>query len=316
MKKIPPLPLLNGIKPSYLHLPYRPEKHAPLLLDYLCLKFPFVSREAWTARLDSGFVADENGTPLSSRTPFLPGQTVYYYRETSRDSEPSVPFEADILHCDEHLIVADKPHFLPVTPSGRFLHETLLTRLRLHPELQHLDTAAISPLHRLDKDTAGVILLSHNPASRGRYQRLFQEKTVCKTYEAVAPLRPDLAFPLEVHSRLVRGEAFFLTQTVSGEPNAHTRIELAGSAGGLGLYRLTPVTGKKHQLRVHMASLGLPILNDTLYPEAQPAGDDDYAKPLQLLARSIAFTDPLSGLPHRFESRRSLQWPPQDKQAV
>ncbi|WP_274584850.1 pseudouridine synthase [Neisseria leonii] len=315
MKKTPPLPPLNGIHPSYLHLPHRPPAPAPLLLDYLCHKFPFIGRDTWAARLDSGFVAGSDGRPLNRHTPFLPGQTIYYYRDTG-GTEPRVPFDIDILHIDGHLIAVDKPPFLPVTPGGRFLHETVLTRLRRHPDLQHLDTAAISPLHRLDKDTGGVMLFSRNPSARGAYQRLFQERAVAKTYQAIAPVRPDLAFPCDIRSRLVRGEAFFLTQTVAGEPNAHTRIELIETANGFGRYRLMPVSGKKHQLRVHMASLGIPILNDRLYPEAQPDGPDDFAKPLQLLALSIAFTDPFSGQNRRFDSRRSLALPTGTQQAV
>ena len=230
---------------------------------------------------------------------------MYYYRETSRDSEPRIPFDEKILHVDEHLIVVDKPHFLPVTPSGRFLHETLLTRLRLRPELQHLNVGDITPVHRLDKDTAGVMLLSHNPAVRRHYQAMFQDKAVRKTYEALAPTRTDLRYPHRISSRLVRSERFFLTQETDGEPNAHTVIELFENRGDTSLYRLYPQTGKKHQLRVHMTSLGIPILNDMYYPVPSDA-EEDYGKPLKLLAKSIEFQDPVSGMTRRFESMQTL----------
>ena len=227
---------------------------------------------------------------------------MFYYRETSSDNEPIIPFEEKILHIDDHLIVVDKPHFLPVIPSGRFLRETLLTRLRLRPELQHLNVADITPAHRLDKDTAGVMLLSHNPATRRDYQTMFQEKSVRKTYHAVAPTRTDLVYPLDVVSRMVRGERFFTTQETEGEPNAHTTVELLENRGEFSLYRLTPHTGKKHQLRVHMMRLGMPLLNDALYPTPLAAGDEDYEKPLKLLAKRIEFTDPISGEERMFES--------------
>ena len=301
-KRSNPLPLLNGIKPSYLVLPHEKEFYGLSLLHFLCTRFPFVGEENWRRRLNSGFVVGADGMPFNEHTVFEAGETMFYYRETSRDSEPRIPFEEKILFVDEHLIVVDKPHFLPVIPSGRFLRETLLTRLRLRPELQHLNVADITPVHRLDKDTAGVMLLSHNPATRRDYQTMFQEKSVRKTYHAVAPTRTDLVYPLDVVSRMVRGERFFTTQETEGEPNAHTTVELLENRGEFSLYRLTPHTGKKHQLRVHMMRLGMPLLNDALYPTPLAAGDEDYEKPLKLLAKQIEFTDPISGQKRIFES--------------
>ncbi len=304
-KRINPLPLRDGIKPSYLVLPHEKRFHGLPLLHFLCTHFPFVGKDNWRRRLNSGSVVGADGVPLNEDTPFKAGEVMYYYRETSRDSEPRIPFDEKILHVDEHLIVVDKPHFLPVTPSGRFLHETLLTRLRLRPELQHLNVGDITPVHRLDKDTAGVMLLSHNPAIRRHYQAMFQDKAVRKTYEALAPTRTDLRYPHRISSRLVRGERFFLTQETDGEPNAHTVIELFENRGDTSLYRLYPQTGKKHQLRVHMTSLGIPILNDMYYPVPSDA-EEDYGKPLKLLAKSIEFQDPISGMTRRFESMQTL----------
>ncbi len=301
-----PLPIKDGIKPSYLILPHDKTWHDQPLLAFLCAQFPFVSETAWRARLNSGMVVNQHGEPLNEHTPFISGSTIYYYREISRDDEPRIPFDEHILWIDEHLIVVDKPHFLPVTPSGRFLRETLLTRLRLRPELQHLNVANITPIHRLDKDTAGVMLLSHQPDSRAAYQTLFQNKTIQKTYHALAPTRTDLTYPLLVQSRLVRGDDFFLTQEVAGEPNAHTIVKLLEQRGEISLYELQPLTGKKHQLRVHMMTLGMPLLNDALYPIAQSAGTEDYDKPLKLLAKRIEFTDPISGERRVFESQFSL----------
>ncbi|MCF7520713.1 pseudouridine synthase [Neisseria sp. ZJ106] len=305
-RPLSPLPLLDGVKPSYLVLPHDKRFYGLPLLAFLCERFPFVGEEGWRRRLESGFVVDEAGRALNVQTPFAAGKTVFYYREISRKHELPIPFAEEILHIDEHLIVVDKPHFLPVTPSGRFLRETLLTRLRLRPELQHLNVADITPLHRLDKDTAGVILLSHRPESRRDYQTMFQNKTVTKTYEALAPTRLDLNYPHHICSRMERGEQFYLTQETAGEPNAFTTVDLLENRGEYSLYRLYPHTGKKHQLRVHMLSLGMPIVNDALYPEPLAAGLEDYDKPLKLLAKSIEFDDPISGVRRRFDSRRSL----------
>lgn len=305
-KPTAPLPLLNGVKPSYLVLPHEKQFYGHPLLDFLCTRFPFVGAENWKRRLNSGFVVGADGRPFDEHTLFEPGKIMFYYRETSGESEPSIPFKESILHIGEHLIVVDKPHFLPVIPSGRFLHETLLTRLRLRPELQQLDVENITPVHRLDKDTAGVMLFSHNPDTRKHYQTMFQNKTVCKTYEALARTRKDLVYPLDISSRMVRGEKFFLTQEVEGAPNAHTTIEWIEDRGGHSLYRLTPHTGKKHQLRVHMAKLDMPILNDPLYPNVAEEGDENYDNPLKLLAKKIEFTDPVDGSRQCFESRQSL----------
>lgn len=302
-----PLPMRDGVNPSYLFLAHDARCLGRSLLEFLCAHFSFVSEQAWRARLNSGFVVAQDGTVLSADALYRAGEKIYYYREISRADEPRIPFDERIIHVDEHLIVVDKPHFLPVIPSGRFLQETLLTRLRRHPELQHLNTADITPIHRLDKDTAGVMLFSHNRATRGAYQRLFQFKQVQKIYEAIAPTRTDLNYPLEIASRMTRNtEHFYLTQEVAGEPNAFTTIELLENRGVHSLYRLRPTTGKKHQLRVHMLGLGMPLLNDGLYPVVTPMDVVNYDKPLKLLARSIAFDDPMTGQARVFTSLLDL----------
>ena len=302
-----PLPMRNGVKASYLFLPHDVRHSGRTLLEFLCVRFSFITEQAWRARLNSGFVLAQDGTVLNEDALYRAGEKIYYYREISRADEPRIPFDEQILHIDEHLIVVAKPHFLPVIPSGRFLQETLLTRLRLRPELQHLNVADITPIHRLDKDTAGVMLFSHNRATRGAYQSLFQFKQVNKVSDAIAPTRVDLNYPLEVASRLQRhAEHFYLTEQVTGEPNAFTTIELIDNRGAHSLYRLHPTTGKKHQLRVHMMGLGMPLLNDGLYPVALPMDVVDYEKPLKLLARSIRFVDPITQQERRFESQLQL----------
>lgn len=294
----------RGIKPSKLYLPHDKSFVGGRLIDYLAAHFSHISFANWQRRFDSGLISLERGEPLKQDSPYLAGQTILYYRQV--ENEPIIPFEPNILHLDEHLLVVDKPHFLPVTPSGHYVSQTLLAKLRNHPDLQQLAVNDISPLHRLDKDTAGVMLLSVNPSSRACYHALFADRHVHKTYHAIAPTRSDLSYPFHIRSRLERGEPFFLTKTAQGEPNAHTMIELIENNGAFSLYRLTPVTGKKHQLRVHMASLGMPLLNDNFYPTVKTQGTTDFAKPLKLLAKSIAFIDPLTNELRDFNSNLSL----------
>ena len=294
----------RGMKPSKLYLPHDKSFMGGRLIDYLAAHFSHISLASWQRRFDSGLISLERGESLKQDSPYLAGQTILYYRQV--ENEPIIPFEPNILHLDEHLLVVDKPHFLPVTPSGHYVSQTLLAKLRNHPDLQQLAVNDISPLHRLDKDTAGVMLLSVNPSSRAYYHALFADRQIHKTYHAIAPTRSDLCYPFHIHSRLERGEPFFLTKTVEGEPNAHTTIELIENNGAFSLYRLTPVTGKKHQLRVHMASLGMPLLNDNFYPTVKPQSSSDFTKPLQLLAKSIAFIDPITQQARRFDSQLRL----------
>jgi len=292
-----PLPMRDGVAASRVYLPPGPWV---TVLDFLVERFRFMAPQVLRARLDVGAIVDETGMPQRADTPYRPRQWLWYYREVS--DEAAVPFELDILYRDAHLVVVDKPHFLASTPGGRYLHETALTRLR-----KRLDLPEISPVHRLDRETAGVMLFCLDVASRGAYQSLFQQRQVVKEYEAIAPWRDDLAFPLVHRSRLQDCASSFAVQEVGGEPNSETRIEVMERLGALAHYRLTPSTGRKHQLRAHLSALGIPICNDLFYPCLQPRHDvDDYARPLQLLARAIEFTDPISGEKRRFESRRVL----------
>jgi tRNA pseudouridine32 synthase/23S rRNA pseudouridine746 synthase len=292
----PPLPVRDGVAPSYLWLNAGPWIR---LLDFLAEQFPAVSREAWIGRMERGDVRDELGHVLTPTCRYRRNACIFYYREL--DSETAIPFLETVLEQDENLVVVDKPHFLPVIPSGRFLQETLLIRLRKRTGL-----AELSPIHRLDRETAGIVMFSARAATRGLYQSLFQQRMMEKEYEALAPIRADLQVPLVHRSRMVEGSPFFRMEEAPGVPNSETRVELAGRNGDIGLYRLRPLTGRKHQLRVHMAALGIPIINDSFYPHALPCKGDDMSRPLKLLARSLAFVDPLSGERRVFRSEREL----------
>lgn len=269
------------------------------MLDFFAQRFPAITKDVWQQRMAQGLVVDELGVPVTPGRAYQGHLRVYYYRAVA--AEPRIPFDEVVLFQDEHLVVADKPHFLPVVPSGNYLQETLLLRLK-----QKLGIATLVPIHRIDRDTAGLVLFSVRPDTRAHYHALFSQRKVKKTYEAIAPWRADLALPLTRQSRIVEAGHFMLQHEVTGSANAVTHLDVMEIRGALARYRLSPVTGKRHQLRVHMAALGLPIVGDGLYPTLTPEGQIDYQQPLQLLAKSIAFTDPLSGQLRDFESERRL----------
>jgi tRNA pseudouridine32 synthase/23S rRNA pseudouridine746 synthase len=297
-----PLPLRDGVAPSYLWIT---EDRPGGMLAFLEQRFDGIGGPAWAERLARGDVVDAKGERLAPDSQVRQGMRIWYYREL--EEETPIPFEERILFRDEHLLVVDKPHFLPMIPTGRFLQETLLVRLKRKLELQHL-----TPIHRLDRETAGVVIFSHNLATRGTYQSMFQKRSIRKVYEALAPALEGRDFPFTYRSRMVDGEKFFIMKEEEGEPNSETVVELIERRGGLARYRLHPHTGRKHQLRLHLASLGVPILNDDFYPVALPCKGDDFSKPLQLLARAIAFEDPLTGATRSFASERILDWPEQE----
>lgn len=294
-------PMRDGVSASCVALPHGPW---PRLIDFLAERLPAVSSGQWMQRMAQGCVLDEQGTPLQPDTPFAPGTRVYYYREL--EAEPVIPFEEEVLYQDAHLLVADKPHFLPVTPTGRYVQQTLLVRLKRRTGIETL-----SPIHRIDRETAGLVVFSLRAQDRGAYQAQFREQTVVKAYEAIAPLRPDLPLPALHRSRIEPDEQFFRQREVPGTPNSETQIELLETRGTLARYRLRPRSGKTHQLRVHMNALGRPIAGDLFYPEVVhgpgPA-NEDWSRPLQLLARALEFTDPVTGALRHFESQRRLMW--------
>lgn len=304
----PSLPLRQGVAASSVYVPPGPWPH---VLAFLTERLPALSQAQWQQRLQQGEVLDEAGQAVAAHAPCPSGQRLHYWRW--HEHEPELPEAETIVFQDDWLVVADKPHFMPVTPAGRFARQSLLARLR-----HRLGLPELSPLHRIDRDTAGLVVLAVQAHTRGAYQALFRDQAVHKVYEAVAPTpRPQQAFPHEHRSRLEPdAQRFFISREVPGAPNSHSRIEcLRLLDRGMALYRLQPITGQRHQLRLHMAALGLPILGDAFYPAVRHApGVDDWQRPLQLLARRIAWHDPITGQARDFESSRQLaaasgHWP-------
>ena len=292
----------EGVGPSCVVLPGLADAGWTKVIDFLVRRFPSISREEIAARMQRGDVVDAHGTLVSPERSYQPHLKLYYYRSIA--AEVRIPFEEVVLFQDDFLIAVDKPHFLPVTPGGRYLQETLLVRLK-----RKLGIDTLAPMHRIDRETAGLVLFTIQPSTRGKYQSLFSQRAVTKRYQATANVRVDIEFPLTVRSRLIEAQHFMRMCEAEGPPNAETDIALLEFNDRHARYRLQPLTGKKHQLRVQMAALGIPILNDQMYPDhltKEQIENDDYARPLQLLAEYIGFIDPISGQQRRFESQRRL----------
>ncbi|MBY6412714.1 pseudouridine synthase [Rhodococcus sp. BP-252] len=294
-----PLPIRNGLGPTRIRMP--DDASASTVLDYLVGRFP-QDADRLREKVAAREVVDAAGVPIGVDTPLVPRADIYLYRD--EPDEPVVPFPIDILHRDENLVVVDKPHFLATTPRGAYVTRSALVVLR-----RQLDLPDLSPAHRLDRLTSGVLVSTARPEVRRAYQELFAHRAVEKEYHAVARFDPGLTFPRTVRSRMIKERGVLRAEEVPGEPNAETHADIVRHDGVHALYSLRPRTGRTHQLRLHMSSLGIPILGDNFYPEFYDVADDDYSAPLQLLARSIEFVDPFTRERRAFTSTRSLQLP-------
>lgn len=280
-----PLPVRDGLGPARLRL-----RGGPVLAE-LTARFGAQARD----KVLAGEVVGADGAVIDGSTVLPAGASVYLYRELPDEVE--VPFDIPVLHRDDDIVVVDKPHFLATMPRGRHVAQTALVRLR-----RELGLPELSPAHRLDRLTAGVLLFTARRGVRGAYQTLFARGLVNKTYLAWAAVDPELLLPRVVRSRIIKRRGQLQALCEPGAPNAETRVEFLSADG---LYRLTPRTGRTHQLRLHMASLGIPIEGDPLYPDIIDVAADDFSTPLRLLAQRIEFIDPLTGVRREFVSRRT-----------
>lgn len=291
-------PMLNGVTASKVFLQATADS-PKTVYAYLCAQFPHIDPSEWQSRFDNGLVYDAQGNTLTIESSFQANTHCFYYRFLAH--EVHVPFQHQILFENEHLLVVDKPHFLTMSPTGQYVQETLLVRLKQQTGNEHL-----TPIHRLDRETAGVVLISKCVQSRGFYQQMFATRQVQKTYHAIAAYRDDLNFPLITKLKMEKGQPFYTMQVVEGEPNSETEVQLLQHNGQWGKYELKPHTGKQHQLRVHLSHLGIPIQNDPFYPQVSHKADDDFSAPLQLLAKHIQFTDPVTQKQMQFSSKLEL----------
>lgn len=287
-------------QPSEITLP-AVNDNWPTVLAFLCSHFARIPAEVWLARVRAGKVFWYQGEAITEHSPFLPSRRLCYYREVV--AEPLIPFTHQIVYQDEHILVADKPHFLPVTPGGDFVNECLLQRLK-----NQTGITTLVPLHRLDRDTAGLVMFSVQPASRAAYYQLFSGGGIEKSYQARAYLGDSAVAPQQwqVRNRIEKAEPRFLNKICEGDDNAWSTITLCTVQDGIGHFQLIPHTGKTHQLRLHMQSLGWPILHDRYYPRLLPKNTSDFSQPLQLLAEKLSFTDPISGKAQQFCSLQQL----------
>lgn len=310
--KNPAIALRDGVSPSCVALPRMRQPPWPTVLDFLAEHLPRIERNTWLQRMQAQQVLDQDGHPLPPHAPYQAGTRVYYWRELQ--AEPEIAYHEHLIYQDEHLVVADKPHFLPVTPGGRYVQQSLLVRLK-----KRLGLPNLSPLHRIDRETAGLVVFGIQAHERNAYQQLFRQRQVEKTYQAIAPWRPEDVWPHTRRSHILECEdAFYKMREAlptEGLPdNSITHIDCLEylcqhpAHGALARYRLQPISGKRHQLRVHMLGLGLPIVGDQFYPQTRRAAGepDSFEQPLLLLAQSIAFTDPITGRPRQFHSQRQL----------
>lgn len=290
---------VRAAQASYVVLPEN-VTDKPNVLSFLVERFPQIDPLVWRARIVDGKVHWQDGSLIELDTPYRPRARVYYYREV--EAEAVIPFDEEVLYRDEQIIIAFKPHFLALHPSGNVINECLVNRLRIKNAIE-----TIVPAHRLDRATAGLVLLSLYPEHRQQYHDLFKDGEIFKEYQALAKLTPELlashragelALPVHwtVKNRMVKGEPSFTMKVVEGEANTHSEISLIEIRGEIGVFKLSPITGRTHQLRVHMQSLGMSILNDRCYPTLQPKADDDYKRPLKLLAKRLKFRDPVTGI--------------------
>ncbi len=300
--RVAQMPVHEGVSASVVAVP---AGEWPSLLDFLAQRMPGIARSEWAERLAQGLVLHENGQSAQAHQPCMVGQRYFYYRQVA--NEPQLPVSASVLFEDEHLLVADKPHFMPVTPSGPYVQQCLLVQLK-----RLTGQANLVPLHRIDRETAGLVMFGKRLEERDAYHALFRDHTIRKTYHAVARYRPELALP-RVHTSCLAQDPshFFKMREVPGAPNSETHMALIRTQGERALYQLRPVSGKRHQLRVHMMALGLPIEGDQFYPLVLrgPDAPENFERPLQLLAQSVQFTDPVTGLARTFTSQRQLSIP-------
>nr|WP_246049291.1 pseudouridine synthase [Corynebacterium tapiri] len=307
-----PLPIVNGLNPSRA----RPDvdttagEFLTALIDAQRHRHPEDNHIAIQRRFENGEVVDSRGNRLSFISPLNAGQDMWFYRIPA--PEVPVPYEIQTVYEDDRILVVSKPPFLATMPRAQHITETATVRLR-----RSTGNNELSPAHRLDRLTSGLLLFTKAQQFRGAYQTLFAQRQASKTYVAVARYSEDLATqaPLWWRNRIEKTPGQFQARTGEGPVNAETLLhnvqrlepevesrlqQVHNTHGTLGLYTLKPATGKTHQLRLHMHLAGAPILGDNGYPTPLPPEAEDYSVPLRLCATQLEFTDPVDGTARHF----------------
>lgn len=321
-----PLPLRHGLSAAWVRTPHAgtvPE-HEGTMRDWLRHRLPPRSKEATglhalaegaAPRLDDGeqpsvdvdrFLAEgrfvwADGTPVRTDDPYRAHAFVWFHRDLRE--EPVVPGDLTVLHQDERVVVVDKPAFLSTIPRGSHVVQSVVVRAR-----EELGIPELSPAHRLDRVTSGVLLLTTQRQWRAAYQGIFENRSTTKVYRALAPYDGARDEPTVVRNHITKPAGQWQAEVLPDAPvNAETLVELESRVGDdLAIYRLTPRTGRTHQLRLHLHGLGIPIVGDPLYPTVTVTDVDDFTTPLQLLASELAFADPVDGCARHFVARRTL----------
>ncbi|MFC5930392.1 pseudouridylate synthase [Cryobacterium melibiosiphilum] len=294
-----PLPQRHGLDAAWVGTPERsPHPRWTTMGDWL--------EERLSERVDvvefltQGRFAYESGALVDGGDPYRPYTFIWFHRDLAE--EKVVPGEIHVVFRDDRIVVVDKPAFLSTIPRGQHVVQSVVVRLRAELGLPEL-----SPLHRLDRGTSGLLVLATERRWRGAYQSMFQRQEMHKTYRALAPLLPGLELPVTVRNHLASRRGQLQAEVLADAPvNAESLVELDSVIDGMGVYTLTPRTGRTHQLRRHMLGLGIPITDDPLYPVVRDVSLDDFSRPLQLLANEVRFTDPVDGSARHFTSVRTL----------
>ena len=305
-----PLPIRDGLNASRVRVPAEADGISAIafirhLIESQTHRHPDDDDAAIAARFTDQLVVTRDGSPLAPQQPLPAGTDVWFYR-TPRE-EPPIPGKIGIVHQDDDLVVIDKPHFMATIPRGQHITQTATVQLR-----KMLGIPELVPAHRLDRLTAGLLVFTTRPDIRGAYQDLFQHRRVTKRYLALAPII-NLDFPHTIKNRILKEPGIVQAWVVDGEPNAETIVEgieptsLFDDLGRqLGVWKLRPITGRTHQLRLHLNGLGTPIVGDSLYPVFTRPADDDFSHPLQLLSSELQFIDPLSREERAFSTKLRL----------
>lgn len=313
-KQPPPLPPRDGLGASRARVPDGVSTSAFAFLSRIIAeqrhRHPEDNDAAVRRRFAAGEVVLRDRTPLRPDSELSAGTDIFFYRRPA--PETPVPYEIATVYEDENILIVDKPPFLATMPRAAHITETVTVRLR-----RATGNEELTPAHRLDRMTSGLLLLTKRREIRGAYQEMFARREVYRRYEAVAAYDPSLQPGQWAHHIVKRHGELASTILADEPPNSFTNFlgasplsaaenqdlrQRYGLEGDFARYALEPITGRTHQLRVQMLDNRVPILGDPVYPTPQPFGKEDFTAPMLLRCETIRFTDPITNTPHTHHS--------------